>query len=332
MLTTSQSDDLRSAFVERRYTVDEVVASLGEEAHRALGRNSTVAAVRALGDRDDPIATLTALWPLQQTVRREAVERALPGLVEPLLSAGILTLASTTENVNAAIDIRPYASDDGASGWIVSDLSPNLDTLTTPIRPDFVLGVSSASTTLAQLTVRTPVARALDLGTGCGVQTLHLARHTQSVVATDLNPRALELADLTTRLNRVRADLRLGSLYEPVQGERFDLITTNPPYVMSPPRTDADRLTYREGNLQADGLVEQVVRRGAEHLADGGTLQVLGNWAHQVGQDWQDRLRGWIAPTGCDAHVVQRETLDIYEYIEVWLTDAGLAGSPDYAR
>ncbi|MET0692503.1 MAG: methyltransferase [Propionibacteriaceae bacterium] len=332
MLTTSQSDDLRSAFVERRYTVDEVVASLGEEAHRALGRNSTVAAVRALGDRDDPIATLTALWPLQQTVRREAVERALPGLVEPLLSAGILTLASTTENVNAAIDIRPYASDDGASGWIVSDLSPNLDTLTTPIRPDFVLGVSSASTTLAQLTVRTPVARALDLGTGCGVQTLHLARHTQSVVATDLNPRALELADLTTRLNRVRADLRLGSLYEPVQGERFDLITTNPPYVMAPPRTDADRLTYREGDLQADGLVEQVVRRGAAHLADGGTLQVLGNWAHQVGQDWQDRLRGWIAPTGCDAHVVQRETLDIYEYIEVWLTDAGLAGSPDYAR
>ena len=49
----------------------------------------------------------------------------------------------------------------------------------TPIRPDFVLGVSSASSTLAQLTVRDPVGRALDLGTGCGVQSLHLARHAE---------------------------------------------------------------------------------------------------------------------------------------------------------
>ncbi len=330
VLTDQQTSDLRDAFVEHRYRVDDVVTAIGEEAHRALGRNSTVAALRSLGDRQDPIATLTALWPLQRPVRRAAAEKALPGLVEPLISAGVLR--GDADEVRAEIDIRPYASDDGASGWIVSDLSPNLDTLVAPVRPDFVLGVSSASTTLAQLTVRSPVTRALDLGTGCGVQALHLARHTQSVVATDLNPRALELADLTTRLNRVPVDLRLGSLYEPVEGELFDLITTNPPYVMSPPSTQGERLTYREGDHQADGLVEHVVRRGAQHLTDGGTLQVLGNWAHPVGGDWQERLRGWITPTGCDAHVVQRETLDSYEYIELWLADAGLAGTAEYAR
>jgi hypothetical protein len=330
VLTEQQTDDLRAAFVGHRYRVDEVVDAIGEEAHRALGRNSTVAAVRSLGDREDPIAVLTALWPLQRPVRRSALERALPGLVSPLVSAGVLSASG--EEVRAEVDIRPYASDDGASGWIVSDLSPNLDTLVSPIRPDFVLGVSSASTTLAQLTVRQPVARALDLGTGCGVQTLHLARHSQSVVATDLNPRALALARLTTGLNRVSADLRLGSLYEPVEGELFDLITTNPPYVMSPPRDSGERLTYREGDHRADGLVEHVVRHGADHLADGGTLQVLGNWAHPVGGDWRERLRGWIEPTGCDAHVVQRETLDVYEYIELWLTDAGLAGSGQYAH
>ncbi len=329
VLTPAQTADLRAAFQEHRYSVDAVVSAMGEEAHRALGRNSTLAAVRALADRDDPIAVLTSLWPLQQPVRRGALERALPDL-EPLISAGILSVSG--EEVRAEIDIRPYASDDGASGWIVSDLSPNLDTLTVPVRPDFVLGVSSASTTLAQLTVRRPVTRALDLGTGCGVQTLHLARHAAQVVGTDLNPRALELADLTTRLNQVSAELRLGSLYEPVRGELFDLITTNPPYVMSPPRTDGERLTYREGDRPADGLVEHVVRHGVDHLADGGTLQVLGNWAHPLGSDWQDRLRSWIPATGCDAHVVQRETLDVYEYIELWLTDAGLAGSPDYAR
>ena len=107
------------------------------------------------------------------------------------------------------IDIRPYASDDG-DFWVVSDLTPNLDTVVNPMRPDFVLGVSAASTTLAQLTIRRPVGRALDLGTGCGVQSLHLAGHAEQVVATDLNPRAIMLARLTAhdQLGRGRSSAR----------------------------------------------------------------------------------------------------------------------------
>ncbi|HYP45517.1 MAG TPA: methyltransferase [Propionibacteriaceae bacterium] len=330
MLSAEICAELRSALSEHGYTVDRVVEAIGEQAHRALGRNTTVVAARALGDRDDPLAVLTSMWPLQRSVSRSALDRALPGLVGPLAAAGILRQSGN--QVHAEVDIRPYASDDGAGGWIVSDLSPNLDTHTAPVRPDFVLGVSSASTTLAQLTLRHPVRRALDLGTGCGVQTLHLARHAQQVVATDLNPRALAMAELTLGLNRVTADLRLGSLFQPVADERFDLITTNPPYVMSPPGKPGQRLTYREGDYPADGLVEQVVRHGPDQLTDGGTLQVLANWAHPAGDDWRQRLYGWIAATGCDAHVVQREALDVDEYVELWLADAGLAGSADYVR
>lgn len=329
-LTAAQGADLRAAFAEHGYDVDAVVARIGPAAHAALGRNSTVAGVRALGDDRDPLAVLTRLWLLQRPVPADALETALPGLVGPLVDAGVLSRDAAT--YRAEVDVRPYASDDGASGWVVSDLSPNLDTEVRPIRPDFVLGVSSASSTLAELTLRRPVARALDLGTGCGVQSLHLARHTGTIVATDLNPRALDLARLTMVVNGLDVDLRLGSLYEPVADAHFDLITTNPPYVMSPPRTDADRLAYREGSWRSDGLVERVVRDGIGHLTEGGTLQVLANWAHVRGQDWTDRIGSWLAGTGCDAHVVQREVLDPYEYAELWLADAGLAGSPDYAR
>ena len=321
---------LRSAFLDHNYSVDAVVDLIGEPAHRALGRNSTVAAVRAIGGRTDPLSVLTSLLPLQQPVDRAAVAQALPGLLEPLVAAELL--ATDGPLVRAMVDIRPYASDDGSTGWVVSDLSPGLDTVVSPIRPDFVLGVSPASTTLAQLTVRQPVGRALDLGTGCGVQSLHLARHADTVVATDLNPRAIELAGLTFALNQIDVDLRLGSMYEPVEGDLFDLIVTNPPYVMSPPQSDSERLTYREGEWAADGLVRHVVQRGADLLAAGGTLQVLANWAHLRGRDWADRLADWIRPTGCDALVIQRETLDPYEYIELWLTDAGLAGSSDYVQ
>jgi hypothetical protein len=89
------------------------------------GRNSTIPAVRALAGRDDPLATLTRLWPLQQPVSRTALDQALPGLVAPLVEAEVL--AESGGQVRAEIDIRPYASDDG-DFWVVSDLSPNLDT------------------------------------------------------------------------------------------------------------------------------------------------------------------------------------------------------------
>jgi methylase of polypeptide subunit release factors len=326
LLSPDVCAELTASFTEHRYEVDAVVAAIGEPAHAALGRNATVPARLALARRDDPLATLTRLWLLQDRVPRRDLDRALPGLVPVLADAGILE--ADDDSVVALVDLRPYASDDGASGWIASDLTPGLDTRVTPMRPDFVLGVSSASSTLAQMTVRRPVGRALDLGTGCGVQSLHLARHVREVVATDLNPRALTLARLTADLNGVEVDLRHGDLYAPVAGDRFDLIVTNPPYVLSPPT--GERLTYREGTRASDGLVEAVVRQGAEHLADGGVLQVLANWAHVRGEDWSQRVGGWLDPA-LDVHVVEREVLDPYAYVELWLADAGLTGASDYA-
>jgi hypothetical protein len=331
VLADDDLERLRERFVAVDYTVDRIIELTGTSEHAALGRNNTTPARRALTAVDDPAAILARLWPLQDTVGADDLDRALPGLVGALAEAGVIT--ADQDQVRAAIDLRPYASDDGASGWIFSDLTPGLDGPMTPIPADFVLGVSPASMTLAELTVRRSVGRALDLGTGCGVQSLHLARHADQVVATDVNTRALQLARATMRLNGVdRVDVREGSLYEPVEGELFDLIVTNPPYVMSPPGETAARLTYREAGLVADDLVRQVVVDGAARLSPGGSLQVLGNWAQLRGEDWQQRLQGWIEQTGCDAHVLRREVLDTYEYIEIWLADAGLAGSPEHSQ
>lgn len=327
MLTPDQIDSLRQALVDAHYTVDEVVERIGEAGQAGLGRNSTIPALDVLGEARDAQATLVRLWPLQRRVPRADAAAALP--LDELVAAGLLRVDG--DQVLAEVDIRPYGSpDDGASGWVVSDLSPGLDQMVTRTRPDYVLGVSPASTSLAQMTMRTPVASALDLGTGCGVQSLHLLQHAERVVATDINPRALQLARLTAALNRASVDIRDGSLYEPVAGETFDLIVTNPPYVMSPPSKDGERLVYREGSFAGDGLVEAVVKGAPAHLNPGGSLQVLGNWAIVEGQPWQERVAGWAEGSDCDVWVVERERLDIYDYIEVWLTDAGLAGSPDW--
>ena len=137
--------------------------------------------------------------------------------------------------MRARVDVRPYATED-LDLWVTSDLTPGLDGRPNRVAPDHVLGISSAATSLAQLTVRDQVGRALDLGTGCGVQSLHLAAHARRVVATDVNAARAAADPVQRRAQRGgdRIEVREGSFFEPVAGERFDLVATNPPFVISP--------------------------------------------------------------------------------------------------
>jgi hypothetical protein len=322
-------DRLGAALRGSGYRYEAVAALLGPTAHAALSRNETTPGLRATRG-GSPVETLVRLWLLQAVVPRAAADRALPGLVAPLTAAGLL--ASSGDEVRASVDVRPYA-EETRDWWVVSDLTPGLDGAPIRVAPDHVLGVSSASTSLAQLTVRQPAGRALDLGTGCGVQALHLSEHAGQVVATDVNERALAMTRLNAALNGVEVDLRHGSLFDPVAGESFDLVVSNPPFVVSAGGGRAeDRLVYRDSGLPGDEVVRRVVTGAAAHLAPGGWCQVLGNWVHQRGCGWQDRVGGWLAATGCDAWVVQREATDPAQYVELWLKDAGAHGGLDYAR
>lgn len=335
---------LREALTRTGFTYDGVAAVLGTTAHAALSRNETVPGLRATRGGSS-VETLTRLWLLQAPVAASAVEQALPDLLDPLCNAGMLE--RSVGEVRARVDVRPYATDD-LDLWVTSDLTPGLDGGPSRVASDHVLGISSAATSLAQLTVRDPVDRALDLGTGCGVQSLHLATHARHVVATDVNQKALRLTRFNAELNGVadRVEVREGSFFEPfetaahdprqppVVGEQFDLVATNPPFVISP--ATGERLVYRDSGLPGDGVVEHIVRRVPGFLREGGTAQVLANWMIVRDQPWDERLSGWIdagpgsGRPACDAWVVQREVVDLPTYVELWLKDAGLHGSPEY--
>jgi hypothetical protein len=171
---------------------------------------------------------------------------------------------------------------------------------------------------------------ALDLGTGCGVQSLHLATHADRVVATDVNLRALAMAAFNAALDEIDVDLRDGSLWEPVTGETFDLVTANPPFVISPGGgRPEDRLVYRDSGLPGDEVVEAIVRGAPAHLDDGGWCHVVANWAIREGRPWEERVGDWL-DDDCDALVVQREVLDPPAYVELWLKDAGRHGGRGY--
>ena len=306
--------DLRAA----GYDATGVPELLGTSAHRALSRGEMWPALRATAD-GSPLSTLVRLFLLGTTESGESVARAVPAVG----LAGALALGAVERDgsdIRAALDIRPHGDDD-SEFLVVSDLDS--DTRPGPVRPDHVLGIGQASITLANAVIREPVERVMDLGTGCGIQALHAFSHSGSIVATDTNVRALALAGATARLNGQQWDLRAGSLFDPVAGEEFDLVISNPPFVIG---SGVQQYEYRDAGVAGDGVCRQLVQGMPAHLKPGGTAQMLANWIVREGSDWRERVGDWVFGTGCDAWVVQRELADPAEYVALWLKDAGEVG------
>jgi methylase of polypeptide subunit release factors len=323
----------------RGWTVDAVHDLLGPVAQHALAREQPLPALRAVAGRlDEPVAVLTAAFVLGRPVPRRSLDAALPALgVAGAVRLGLLESAGEgpDDDVRALVDLRPYAAVDAAGSadwWVVSD--QGAVATDGPLRQDHVLGVGGASVTLARCTIRRPAGRVLDVGTGCGVQALHASRHAPAIVATDVSARALAFARLTLALNGVPAgdpgvELRQGDLLEPARGELFDLVVSNPPFVITPRVPGVPEYTYRDGGLAGDEVVRRLVVGVGEVLAPGGVAQLLGNWEHRAGEPFEERVGGWLDESGLDGWVVQRELQDPAEYAELWMRDGG---DPEPAR
>ncbi|QEH32575.1 Release factor glutamine methyltransferase [Aquisphaera giovannonii] len=181
---------------------------------------------------------------------------------------------------------------------------------------DYVLGVTGSTLSLAEITVRKPVGRMLDLGAGSGFQALSAASHAGHAVGTDRNARAVGFARFNALINGLEnVEFRAGDLFEPVAGERFDLIVTNPPFVISP----EDQYQYRDSGMRGDAICERIVREAPGHLNEGGIFQLIGNWVRERGDGWRDRLAGWVEGSGCDAIVFHNTTHPIDVYASHWL-------------
>ncbi len=243
----------------------------------------------------DPRAALARLFVLGETVDAGS----LPVAADRLADAGLVDVV--------ADQARPRVRLTPVDGVLVAHDGPSADS-------DVVTGVSAASRTLATLTVRRPVERALDVGTGSGVQAMLAARHAGHVVATDVNPRALELARIGSGLNELPLDLRQGSLFDPVGGERFDLIVANPPFVLSP---DSD-FVFRDSGLPGDTICRDVVRGAAERLRRGGHATVLCNWVCRTAQERWEPLVEWVDGLPCDSLLLCHGAIDPVRYAARW--------------
>jgi len=134
-------------------------------------------------------------------------------------------------------------------------------------------------------------------------------------VATDTNPRALNIAAFNAAINGVtNVEWRLGSLFDAVAGEKFDLIFCNPPYVISPD----SQFIFRDGGRQGDALCEEIIRQAPGYLQHGGFATVLINWGIRAGEEWHQPLRRWVDGNRCDSWLMMSAAQDPTSYAAIW--------------
>jgi methylase of polypeptide subunit release factors len=178
---------------------------------------------------------------------------------------------------------------------------------------EMVLWPNPTSKFLARFAVRRHSRATLDLGTGSGILSLGAAKHSDTVIATDVNPRVPSFVAFNARLNGVEnIELRMGDGFAPVAGLRFDLILSNPPFFITP---KSDYL-FCDNQMELDQLCRLLVQQAPAHLNEGGYMQMLCEWAQVGDQPWEERIAEWLDGSGCDAWVMKGLTQYPEEYAQ----------------
>jgi methylase of polypeptide subunit release factors len=287
------------------YDEDAIEERLGEDGIAAEGSDALVHALRLDADElGDAIRLLLLARPVARSSFGAASELVRLGLAiedGPLLVPRARIVP--TEDVYLAFDSFSDGDND-PPGWVAS--------------------FTPTAYWLASLTLRRRVERAVDIGTGNGVHALLAARLAGHVVATDVNPRALRFTEISAALNALdNVETRLGSLFEPVAGETFDLITCNAPFVISPKA----RWQYRDAGYPGDEFSRLVVTSAAAHLTDDGFATVLVSWLAASEDEPDEHVHEWLEGNGCDAWILSLTGSDPVDHAAGW--NDHLSADPD---
>ena len=179
--------------------------------------------------------------------------------------------------------------------------------------------VSPSSRELEKAMVRRPSRNTLDLGTGCGMLALAAAGHSEQVSAVDINLRAIQFSEFNCQLNQIRNVTCLqGSCFEPVREQKFDLVVTNPPFVLSP----ASRLMYRDSGRDGDAFCIDLARDAARMLNVGGYFEMIFQWIQRAEGGWQDELMQSFAGIGCDVWILRVENNSPDDHVRKWIKES----------
>jgi methylase of polypeptide subunit release factors len=251
------------------------------------------------------------------TANARTMMRTVP--IEEWQDAGLVSLDG--EYLEGLVAISPFA------GLLLATEKPEL--LDRGVEADYVCSLTESTATIARFIIQRPFGRVLDLCTGCGALGFLAASQSKYVLATDLNPKAIQLATFNARLNGINnIEFAVGSIFEPAAGGKFDLITANPPCVLGP----AARYSFRDSGMELDGLCRQMIAEAPDHLTEGGIFQCTLEWPNIAGADWRERNLKSLQNLPCDALVLHLRTKDAPSHGEETVFDTDVLNSEEQSR
>ncbi len=186
------------------------------------------------------------------------------------------------------------------------------------VEVDAVLGIGGATKTLLNLIPQRNFESAWDLGCGSGAISIAIASQCLNVIASDISQRAIDFAKQSLLANSLsNVDLRIGSLFEPVANDTFDLVVSNPPFVIG----NITSLEHRESPFDADGLTRELLQNIPKHLNQNGIAIFLTAWLETESETWEERIEQML-PEGVQVWVALRDLQTPDEYIKTWMADA----------
>jgi hypothetical protein len=312
------AERVRTFLVETGYTVENVLRALGTEDLPSPRDPGAFGLINRASERNRLNALLRWFY-FGVTFSVADVKGLIPDwFVEVALGCKILR--KDGNDLTPTVLLVPFGT-----RWIACDQNTRYEAA----EPDFVLWPNATSRLLLCFTVTRPSRATLDLGTGNGVQALSVAGQSETVVATDLNSRALDFVLFNARLNGVEnIEVAEGDSFQPVKGESFDLIVSNPPFFIGP----SSDFLFCDNPMDLDNLCRQLAKDGPAHLAEGGFFQMLCEWAEVEGQPWQARLTEWFEGSGCDVWVVKGQTRSAEQYAMDRLRERSVTPALDAAE
>jgi HemK-related putative methylase len=241
-------------------------------------------------DGDDPVDTLIELFIDGRAISLDQLRKHVSaGFIDAVVET---RLAETTGSaVQSKLCLFPCYGK-----YIVTDRAQKNSAI------NQVMWLWGESFILGGMIKRTPRRRAIDLGTGSGVHAILASDLCESVVAVDINPRALEFARFNAALNGVKnIEFAQGDLFNAVEST-CDLLLANPPYLPDAAAEAGDN--FWSGGVDGSELLRRIVLDLPERLDCGGTAHIVALYPLPPGTSIQGRFDCWLSGAACAYEVL----------------------------
>ncbi len=280
--------DLAMRLVQHGYTEDALVDLLEVESLQQI-EPTHLHYLAELKLPATPLADLARLFQLRASLTRARVEELFGReLTERVLGLGLLE--ARDGELSSRVDLFCSGS------LLLATDHRFMIRAEDSLEEDPVMYIGMDSHGLVQAAPRNRRAdRTLDLCCGSGIQGLIASRYSKEVIAVDINPRALRFSRFNAQLNGIENyRVELGSLYDGLDGQLFDVILANPPFVPSP-STDT---RFRDGGCNGEEVLSAIVRGAPAHLSSEGHLAIVTDLVDI--ESYESKLSGWWGESPSD--------------------------------